>query len=119
MPVNLKPYYDAALAADAEVQRILTDMDAAFNEGTEEGKTKALELRPALEEAKNKAKEANQLYASMRDASNPTESVAANFVPDAKSEEDKSEKVKTRADFNALTPVERLAFINAGGTIVE
>ena len=47
MPVNLKPYYDSAIAADAEVQRILNDMDAAFNEGTDEGKTKALELRPA------------------------------------------------------------------------
>ena len=34
-------------------------------------------------------------------------------------EEGEDGKVKTRADFNALTPVDRLAFINAGGTIVE
>jgi hypothetical protein len=63
---NLKPYYDAALSADAEVKRILAEMDAAFNSATEEGKQKALEMRPALDAAKAKAEESNKLYISMR-----------------------------------------------------
>lgn len=118
MPVNLKPYYDAALAADAEVQSIMSQMDAAFNEGTEEGKSKALELRPKLEEAQNAAKEANQLYSSMRDASNTTDNSAArNFVPDPAAPSAETGKVKTLAEYNALHPRERLAFAQAGGRI--
>lgn len=117
MSVNLKPYYDAAIAADAEVQRIMSEMDAAFNEGTEEGKSKALELRPALDAAKTKAEEANKLYASMRDASQPSDN-APRFVPETKSEDDGEKKnVMTLADYNALSPKERLAFAKAGGKL--
>jgi len=120
---NLKPYYDAALAADAEVRRILNEMDAAFNEGTDEGKAKALALRPALDEAKTKAEEANKLYASMRDASLVNDSMAALFTtpPDPAKEEqtDASPKVMKRSDFNELPPKDRLAFAKAGGQIED
>lgn len=63
--MDLKPYFDAANKADEEVKRIAGEIDSAFNSGD---KKKAMELRPALDEAKNKAKEANELYISMRDA---------------------------------------------------
>ena len=120
---NLKPYYDAALAADAEVKRILNEMDAAFNEGTDEGQTKALELRPTLDGAKVKAEQANQLYASMRDASLVNDSMAALFTtpPDpAKDEQtDASPKVMKLQEFNALSPKDRLAFSKAGGKIED
>lgn len=120
---NLKPYYDAALAADAEVKRILNEMDAAFNEGTDEGKEKALALRPTLDEAKIKAEEANKLYASMRDASLVNDSMAALFTtpPDpAKDEQtDASPRVMKLHDFNALPPKDRLAFSKAGGKIED
>lgn len=115
--VNLKPYYDAALAADAEKEQIMADMDAVFNEGTEEGKTKALELRPALDAAKVKAKEANQLYASMRDASANGTSAPSKFVSDQTEADESGKNVKTFAEFQALTPKERLAFSKAGGRI--
>jgi len=120
---NLKPYYDAALAADAEVKRILNEMDAAFNEGTDEGKEKALALRPTLDEAKTKAEEANKLYASMRDASLVNDSMAALFTtpPDpAKDDQtDVSPKVMKLSDFRALPPKDRLAFSKAGGKIED
>lgn len=117
--VNLKPYYDAALAADAEKQQIMADMDAAFNEGTEEGKAKALELRPALDAAKVKAEEANKLYASMRDASANGTSAPSKFVSDQTEPQVEDDKVKTLAEFNALTPAERLAFSKAGGRVID
>ena len=120
---NLKPYYDAALAADADVKRILNEMDAAFNEGTDEGKEKALALRPMLDEAKTKAEEANKLYASMRDASLVNDSMAALFTtpPDpAKDDQtDANPKVMKLPEFRALSPKDRLAFSKAGGKIED
>jgi len=120
---NLKPYYDAALAADADVKRILAEMDAAFNDGTPEGKEKALSLRPALDVAQTKAKEANQLYASMRDASLINDSMASLFTvpPDLaqQDQKDDSPKVINRAGLTALSPVARIAFFRAGGKVVE
>jgi len=120
---NLKPYYDAALAADAKVKQILSEMDTAFNEGTDEGKKKALDLRPALEEAKTKAEEANKLYASMRDASLVNDSSAALFTtpPDPANDpkKDESPKVMKLSDFRALTPKARLAFSKAGGAVED
>jgi hypothetical protein len=122
---NLKPYYDAALAADAEVKRILAEMDAAFNDGTPEGKEKALSLRPALDEAQKKAKDANELYASMRDASLVNDSMAALFTtpPDPatsdQKDDSKSPKVMKRSDFQALSPKDRLAFAKADGRLED
>jgi len=120
---NLKPYYDAALAADAEVKRILNDMDVAFNDGTPEGKEKALSLRPALDEAKAKAEGANKLYVSMRDASLTNDQAGSLFTtpPDpAKDDdhkEDKKPKVMKLADYRALSPKARLAFAKSDGRI--
>jgi hypothetical protein len=120
---NLKPYYDAALAADAKVKQILSEMDTAFNEGTDEGKQKALDLRPALEEAKTKAEEANKLYASMRDASLINDSSAALFTtppdPAGNDQKDESPKVMKRSDYQALTPKARLVFSKAGGRLED
>jgi hypothetical protein len=118
---NLKPYYDAALAADAEVKRILNEMDTLFNDGTEDGKTKALELRPALDEAKNKAEQANKLYVSMRDASLENDNAAALFTspadPAAKSDQEQHPKVIKRAEFDALDVAARMAFMKSGGKV--
>jgi hypothetical protein len=120
---NLKPYYDAALAADAEVKRILAEMDTAFNDGTPEGKQKALSLRPALDEAQTKAKEANQLYASMRDASLVNDSMASLFTtppdPAQQDQKDDSPKVINRAGLKALSPVAQIQFFRAGGKVVD
>jgi hypothetical protein len=120
---NLKPFYDAALAADAEVKRILIEMDAAFNEGTEEGQAKALELRPMLDGAKAKAEQANGLYASVRDASLVNDSAGALFTtpPDPASNDptDDGPKVMKLPDFQALAPKARLAFVKEGGKVED
>ena len=121
--MNLKPYYDAALKADEDVKRILAEMDAAFNDGTPEGKQKALDLRPALDEAQTKAKQSNELYASMRDASLVNDNMAALFTapPDVAPTEEESKKIKVmkRNEFNALSAAGRMTFMKAGGKIEE
>jgi hypothetical protein len=119
---NLKPYYDAAFKADEEVKRILAEMDTLFNDGTEEGKQKALQLRPALDEAQAEAKEANQLYTSMRDASLVNDSMASLFTTPAdpaSQARDESPKIMKLSEFHALSPRERLAFAKSGGALEE
>lgn len=120
---NLKPYYDAALAADAEVKRILNDMDVAFNDGTETGKEKALSLRPALDAAKQNAEGANQLYVSMRDAALVNDQLGSLFTspPDPAGDDQVADKAKVinRAGFQALDPNARMAFIKAGGKVAD
>jgi len=63
--MNLKPYFDAAQRADANVQAIASQIDAHFtaNEGD-----RAVALRASLDAAKVTAQETNALYLSMRDA---------------------------------------------------
>src|SRR3972149_2480689 len=78
--LDLKPYFDAVNTAEAEVQRIANDLDALFREGTDESKGKALELRPALDEAQKKHAEAISLYESMQRSNRPND-IAKNFVP--------------------------------------
>ncbi len=75
--MDLKPYFDAANKADEEVKRIAGEIDAAFRAGDQK---KAMDLRPALDEAKVKAKEANELYLSMRDAGE-NDGAARKFTP--------------------------------------
>jgi ElaB/YqjD/DUF883 family membrane-anchored ribosome-binding protein len=120
---NLKSFYDAALAADADVKRILAEMDSLFSSGTDEGKQNALALRPALEEAKAKAESANQLYVSVRDASLTSDNAAALFSapPDPGEASDRAagKNVKTLAEFNAMSPSDRLAFSKSGGRLID
>jgi len=126
---NLKPYYDAALAADAEVKRILAEMDAAFNDGTPKGKQKALDLRPALDEAQKQAKQSNELYARMRDASLVNDNMAALFTspPDVANPSGSLDTADGKqavapmklADYRKLPPRERLAFAKKHGQIEE
>ena len=61
---NLKVYFDAAQKADAQVKDIAAQIDTLIETDQE----KALELRPKLDEATNKAKAANELYISMKNA---------------------------------------------------
>lgn len=116
--MNLKPYYDAAIAAEAKVQDVLNRMDAHFQADEKE---QALELRPELEEAKIESQQANELYATMRDGAQST-GVAQNFIPvnGKMPEEEQEEKTRmTRSAFNALDARERMAFIRSGGNVVD
>lgn len=118
---NLKTYLDAAIAADDEVKRIVNEIDAYFSDGTDEGKKKALELRPALDEAKNKSLDANKLYISMRDAS-LTQSDASLFSAPADPENnqgDKTPKIVNREVLRNMSPAERMNHIRSGGKVTE
>ena len=118
--LNLKPVYDAAQAADEKVNGIMAEMLAAFNDGTEEGKQKALDLRPSLDAAKAEAKAANDLYVSMRDALGDQDAAARKFVPVNNVEKpDQGKKVITRADYEALDYEARYNFFKDGGSVVD
>jgi hypothetical protein len=120
--LDLKPYFDAVNAAEAEVQRIANDIDVLFTEGTEESKVKALELRPALDEAQAKHAEAITLYEAMQKANRPND-IAKNFVPVSTTTPDDAEgsqpTVIKRQDYDRLSLVDRAQFIRSGGTVQD
>lgn len=64
--INLKGYYDAAQAADGKVAKLAGEIDDAFGAGEKE---KAVKLGAELDGAQKEAREANELYLRMRDAS--------------------------------------------------
>lgn len=64
---NLKPYFDAAQAAEARVRDVAARIDGLFSEGKQ---TEAVALRDELEAAKAESKSANELYLSMRGVTN-------------------------------------------------
>lgn len=118
--MNLKPVYDAAKAADEKVNGIMVEMLDAFNEGTEEGKQKALELRLALEAAKAEAKTANELYVAMRDAQGDQDAAARKFVPVGSAPAAAGKKTITRAEYEAMDHAARHQFLmKDGGTVVD
>lgn len=85
--MNLKKYFDAADAAEARVQQIASTINDHFERGETE---KALELRPQLDSAKNEAKQAQQLYLSMQDATVGNGEPNKRFVPASGDREPKS-----------------------------
>lgn len=119
--LDLKPYYDAVVTADAELKTVASNIDTLFRTGTDEAKDQALALRPALEEAIGKYDRAEQLYDSLKKA-NLVSNVAANFVPVSPTNpapEDPSSGAMKRADFMALTPAARAEHIKCGGTVED
>jgi HK97 family phage major capsid protein len=76
--MNLKKYLDMVNATEAKVSDLANRIDALFNEDKTE---EALKLRPELDAAKADAKEANQLYLSMREAVSDNGDPAKRFVP--------------------------------------
>ena len=120
--LDLKPYFDAVNAAEADVQRIANELDELFREGTDESKTKALALRPALDEAQNKHAEAISLYEAMQMANRPND-VARNFVPVSTTTPDPAEDsqptVIKRQEYDRLSLVDRDRFVHSGGAIED
>lgn len=120
--LDLKPYFDAVNAAEAEVQRIANDLDALFREGTDESKAKALALKPTLDEAQKKHDEAVALYEAMQKANRPND-IAKNFVPVSTTKLEEGEgsqpTVIKRKDYDALSLVDRAKFIQSGGTVED
>lgn len=120
--LDLKPYYDAVVDAEAEVQRIAAEIDTQFRVETEEGQAKALELRPALEDAQSKLEDATKFYESMQNSTRPND-VIKNFIPVSNTQADPDEGSQPtlikRQDYDALSLVDRANFIRSGGKIED
>lgn len=120
--LDLKPYFDAVNAAESEVQRIAGEIDAHFQEGTDESREQALALRPALDEAQNKHAEAVALYESMQLANRPND-IAKNFVPVSNTpiedEADTQPTVINRQAYDAMSGRDRALFVKSGGTVQD
>jgi hypothetical protein len=116
--MNLKPFYDAAQAAAADVLKIAGEIETAFNLGTEEGTAQAMAQKTALDEAQVKAQTASDLYQSMKKAAS-TGDAAAKFVMVTGGEETTGKKVITRAAYEALSFQDRHDFFKNGGSVVD
>jgi ElaB/YqjD/DUF883 family membrane-anchored ribosome-binding protein len=120
--LDLKPYFDAVNAAEAEVQRVANELDVLFREGTDESKVKALELRPALDEAQTKHDQAVVLYEAMQKANRPND-VAKNFVPISAQLSNEAEgnqpTVIKRQEYDQMSLIDRARFIKSGGTLED
>jgi len=114
---DLKPYFDRAKADSDEVTRLQNELNAQFNSGTDEGIQAAIDLQPALEAAIIKAEQSNKIYLTMRNADNNTSNAAALFVSENSDDPSEDEKKVTLAQFNAMSPRERLKFSKDGGKI--
>jgi ElaB/YqjD/DUF883 family membrane-anchored ribosome-binding protein len=122
MMIDLKPYLDAVNAAADEVQRIASEIDALFTEGTDESKIQALELRPSLEEAQSEHLKQLALYETMQKANRPND-IAKNFVPVSTTQPEQTDgtqpTVIKRPEYNAMDLVQRARFIKSGGTVED
>ena len=120
--LDLKPYYDAVIAAEAEVQRVANEIDVHFREETDEGKAQALALSPTLAEAQSKYAEAVSLYEAMQAANSPND-IAKNFVPVSETSPDPVESnqpaVIKREAYERLSLVDRAKYIRSGGRLED
>ena len=121
--IDLKPYYDNVLNAQAAVQAVLNEIDAAMKLGTTEGEDQARALELKLDEATAKAEAAQTFYDKMLKASK-TSNVVKNFVPVSDQptdpEEDETPKgTMKRTAFQALNPAARVDFLEANGKVVD
>jgi|SaaInl4_150m_RNA_FD_contig_31_1242168_length_2915_multi_3_in_0_out_0_2 hypothetical protein len=114
--MDLKPYYDAAIAAQEAVQKKAQAIDALFTDGDTEA---ALAKKPELDALQAKAQEAEDLYEAMKTAAQPSDTLA-NFVPVAENPpEDESVKALRRDEFEALSPKARAEHLAAGGEVID
>jgi hypothetical protein len=119
--MDLKPYFDAARAANDEVMKIVSEIDALFTSGTNEGIQQAMTRRGELEDAQAKATEAERLYEAMKAAWAQGDNAAAKFVPvdETAAKEASGARAITRAEYEAMSFENRHAFFKSGGTIVD
>ncbi len=118
--LDLKPYFDAVNSAEEEVQRIANQIHDLFTEGTDESKLKALELRPALDDAQAKHDEAVTLYEAMQKANRPND-IAKNFVPVSSTDpvENNQPSVIKRQEYDRMPLVDRAKFVKSGGKLED
>lgn len=118
--IDLKGPYDMVNAAEAALQKQAAEIADLLALGTDEATQSALALQESLDTLQADYNGKKALYAKLVQANQPSD-VAAMFVPASPTatEEEKKDSVMTLAEFNAMTPRDRLAFANRGGKIQE
>ena len=120
---DLKPHYDRLIAAQANVQSIMNQIDAAMQKATPEGETEALALAPQLDGALEQRDQAQKFYDALQKASTGP-NVQAQFVPVSDTQPGDPDSQPgvvsmTRSQFDALSESERWKYIRSGGKITE
>lgn len=115
--MNLKPFYDAAMASVAEKQGVVQQIEALFAEGKRD---EALALQPTLEATAAKSKADTEFYNSLLAASGDSDT-PRNFVKAGAADQttDPAKKQMTRNAFVALDPYAKMTFIRAQGVVVD
>lgn len=120
MTIDLKGPYDMVEAARVAYEQKASEIAALLNDGTEENVTKALALQESLDQLQADYEGKKALYAKLVQANQPSD-VASLFVPVSKTtpeaEEDQPKNVMSLAEYNAMSPRERLAFAKRGGKL--
>lgn len=120
---DFKALYDRVLLAQAEVQGIVNEIKAAMAKGTDDSAAEAFALESRLDEAIAKRDQAQAFYDKVVKAHQGSEELMKQFVPASTTpvtpEQEKPKDKMTRAEYNALSPKERLIFAQAGGQLEE
>jgi len=120
--LDLKGPYDAVNAADAALKAQAAEIAALFEQGTDEATQQALALQEPLETLQAAYDHKLGMYNSLVKANAPSD-VAKNFVPvsqtPATPEAEEPKGVMKRADWNALSPIDRAAFLQGGGKLED
>ena len=117
--LNLKGAYDLQNAAETAWKQQAADIAALLDEGTEEATQKALALQESLDKAEADYQSKKTLYDKLVSANAPS-TVNQLFVPASTTDPkgaDAPKDVMTLAEYNALSPKDRLAFANRGGKL--
>jgi len=117
--LDLKGALDMLMAADATLKKQAAEIVGLLSQATDEATQQALALQEPLDKLQADYEAKKSLYDSLVRSNAPSD-VAKLFVPASPTspEADEAKKdVMTLAEFNALTPRERLAYAQRGGQI--
>ncbi len=117
--LDLKGPLDVLNAARTKYERQAAEIAELLSAGTEEATHDALALQSTLDELQADYEAKQALYARLVKANTPSD-VAKLFVPASPTspEADEAKKdVMTLAEFNQMTPHERLAYAKRGGKV--
>ena len=121
--LNLKGPYDVVNAAETAWKQKAAEISALLEQGTEEATQQALALQESLDTLQADYETEKALYDKLVSANAPS-SVNSLFVsastttPDPDAPE-APKSVMKRADWNALSPVDRAAFFQGGGKLED
>lgn len=120
--LNLKGPYDVVVAAETAWKQKAAEISALLDQGIDKATGQALALQGSLETLQADYEEKKALYDRLVQANNPGD-ISKLFVPASPTptspDDDKPKGVMKRAEFNTLTPGDRLAFAKGGGKLQD